>query len=264
MTAIQQVASHLLENATVNKNIAIFCDSQAAIHSLIATKQRSKTVITTTKALNKLGLTNVVNVHWVPAHAGHPGNERADTLAKLGASPDNNLNQEIIVLKPPVPHQLWKRAIDDLFRQEWENTWTREGPRHSKLAWNEGYRKGFNKLNKKDTRSFTQIITGHAGLNYHLHKMKLTPTPLCERCGYAPETVSHYLGQCPAFNQIRGEIFNVFYCSLTDIKETQSVGTIIKYINKTKRLIFKPKVPVDQSNNNTPIIDIHPHASQNT
>ena len=118
--------------------------------------------------------------------------------------------------------------------------WNLTGDRHTKLAWNERFRKDFNRLKKQQYRNFSQIITGHAGLNYHLHKMKLVDSPLCENCGYEPETVSHFLGQCPAFGMIRGEVFNTFHCTLTDIKFDQSVATITKYINRTKRLAFSP------------------------
>ena len=93
--------------------------------------------------------------------------------------------------------------------------------------------------NRKDYRTAVQLITGHAGLNYHLYKMKLINTKTCPLCENADETVSHFLGQCPALSRLRGEIFNTYYASISDIFENYSIAKIIKYANKSKRLLLQ-------------------------
>ena len=47
------------------------------------------------------------------------------------------------------------------------------------------------------------FITGHAGLNKHLHTMTLCDTAACPYCDHKEETVSHFIGQCPAFMRLR-------------------------------------------------------------
>jgi len=64
----------------VNKNIVFLTDSQAAINTL----NTLNTAINCHGALSALLAHNTVSVMWVKGHEGHCGNERADTLAKLG------------------------------------------------------------------------------------------------------------------------------------------------------------------------------------
>jgi hypothetical protein len=48
----------------------------------------------------------------------------------------------------------------------------------------------------------TQLRTGHIGLNVYLHRFKLTPSPLCQRCA-VPESVPHFLLACPEHQAAR-------------------------------------------------------------
>ena len=65
--------------------ITFFSDSQAAILAVTHLLVTSNLVLDTINLLNKLGQTHTVNVRWVPGHAGIPGNERADELAREGS-----------------------------------------------------------------------------------------------------------------------------------------------------------------------------------
>ena len=47
---------------------------------------KSKIALETKNIVNKLSLFNEVIISWIPGHSGHPGNEVADNLAKLGAN----------------------------------------------------------------------------------------------------------------------------------------------------------------------------------
>ena len=51
------------------------------------------------------------------------------------------------------------------------------------------------------------------------------------------ETVSHFLVQCPAITQIRGQYFQDYYLSVNDIFDNQHISTIVNFANCTKRLI---------------------------
>ena len=54
-----------------------------------------------------------VTLSWIKAHAGHEGNELADTQAKLGAS------RELINASTLVPWGSVKLAISEAIQQEW-------------------------------------------------------------------------------------------------------------------------------------------------
>ncbi|EIW53558.1 uncharacterized protein TRAVEDRAFT_84152, partial [Trametes versicolor FP-101664 SS1] len=52
----------------------------------------------------------------------------------------------------------------------------------------------------------TQLRTGHAPLNRHLHNIGKSDTALCPACHAAPETVLHFLIQCPALRRQRAPL----------------------------------------------------------
>jgi ribonuclease HI len=69
-----------------NMDITIRTDSQAAITAIRAINITSNTVLDCKQWLNKLGGKNRVTLAWIQAHAGHPGNDQADALAKAGTA----------------------------------------------------------------------------------------------------------------------------------------------------------------------------------
>ena len=90
--AIQKCAE-VLANEEVHEAI-IYSDSQAALGALTSLKIQHKSVekcIKTIKTLNGVAMDMKLTLAWIKAHADHPGNERADCLAKTGTTNTNNL-----------------------------------------------------------------------------------------------------------------------------------------------------------------------------
>ncbi|KAI0650233.1 hypothetical protein C8Q79DRAFT_872849, partial [Trametes meyenii] len=52
----------------------------------------------------------------------------------------------------------------------------------------------------------TQLRTGHAPLNKHLYTIGRADSMLCPFCHAAPETVMHFLIQCPALRHHRAAL----------------------------------------------------------
>ena len=69
------------------------------------------------------------------------------------------------------------------------------------------------------------------------HTIRKSSTSACPMCGDEEETVSYFLGQCPAFAQLRGQYFQDYYLSVNDIFDNQHISTIINFTNCTKRLV---------------------------
>ena len=90
-------------------------------------------------------------------------------------------------------------------------------------------------MNRRDLRVATQLLTGNSALNNHLHRVNLT-VPICQA---DDETVSHFLGQCPALSRVRFEYFGTYYCSATDVFERFSSRKIVSYAHRTKRRNLK-------------------------
>ena len=87
-----------------------------------------------------------------------------------------------------------------------------------------------NNLNIR-TRYRTEIciITGHIGLNKHLHRINRFDTE---------ETVAHYIGQCSAYSRIRGDTLGTYYDSINNIMDN-NIDLTINFALKTKRLLKK-------------------------
>ena len=47
--------------------------------------------------------------------------------------------------------------------------------------------------------------------------------------------MSYFLGRCPAYSQLRGDMFESYYLSINDIFDNLSLRKIVKYAIKTKQ-----------------------------
>ena len=103
-------------------------------------------------------------------------------------------------------------------------------------------------MNKRDLRAATQILTGHACLNYHLSKLNRSVQPLYPLCEVWYDTVPHLLANCPMLWQLRVEYFDTHYTTVTDIVDRYNLRRIIGYVNRTNRLEFED-TEVDRSRN---------------
>ena len=217
------------------------CDSQSAIQLINSKVIRNKSTKSALNALNLLGGTNEVTLRWIPAHCGYEGNELADQTAKRGSRNDSATG---VLL--PIPRSASYAALRRKTLEFWENAYKLDPPRTFNMYWKERFEKELPKMNRRDMRVATQLLTGHAALNNHLHKVNPTVPTTCPLCQVDDETVSHFLGQCPALSRIRVEYFDTYYCSATDIFDRFSLRRIISYAHRTKRLEPQEKLTKEQ------------------
>ena len=242
LTAIREACTYLA--TTTNKHIIIWTDSLSSIQAVSALSIRSKTTRECYDALNTLGTSNTVELRWIAAHTGLWGNERADELAKLGTTSDS-------ILGCYISQSYIKKQIDDKVSRLNEKEWRDKGPRHTKMILGDKHTKIIHNLNtslntnRLNYRTAVHLITGHCGLNKHLRTMKKSNTSECPQCGHDEETVPHFLGQCPATAQLRGQYFQDYYLSVNDIFDNQHITTIVNFTNHTRR--FKEPEDMDNS-----------------
>ena len=101
------------------RDIVIFTDSQSALQALENGQSGDKGLSKLTMKFDQLMSKHETQIalQWIPGHAGIGGNEKADKLAKKGASlpqPEN-----------PVPYETAVKIIKSNFKEQWLQDWTR-------------------------------------------------------------------------------------------------------------------------------------------
>ena len=91
-------------------------------------------------------------------------------------------------------------------------------------------------MNRTQTRTAIQVLSGHSQLNYTLKKMNKVLTSACPSCGDGEETIAHLLTLCPVYARLRGDYFHDYYISLSDIIDKSPIEHILKYIKHTDRV----------------------------
>ena len=155
----------------------------------------------------------------------------ADQLAKSGSNNDNATS-----VKLPIPRGVCYAALRRKTLDVWASTYKLNPPQHFSMMWRDKFKKELDRMDKRDLRMATQILTGHAGLNYHLSKLVRNIDPLCPLCKAENETVTHLLGQCPMLWQLRVEYFDAHYTTAKDIVDRYTLRQIIKFVRRTDRL----------------------------
>ena len=179
-----------------------YCDNQGAVKTLDNPEVNTELVAECSRALSELGETANVTLHWIKAHVGYPGNERADTLAKNGTRVKDELMERI-----PIPRSYLKFILEQTLLEKWNKTWSHyPGLRQTKLWFPEIQAHKSEKLMKLEREEFgkvLQVITGHNYLRYHQNKWDPKIAPECRFCGFKREDAHHIIQDCPTFSKER-------------------------------------------------------------
>ena len=182
----------------------ILSDSQAALQALANIQVTSKSVGAAIKALTRLGSRITVYLNWIKAHVNHPGNEKADQLAKEGSQ----LKQ---VKDYPLSQQACKTMIDEYIYAEWNKRWAADPTcRQTRIFFpsvNKGVSKKLLALDRVTLSNCVQVITGHNFLNRHNSLIDNSHNKLCRLCELEPESGSHIITDCEVLWPERADAF---------------------------------------------------------
>ena len=206
--------------------IHIFIDNQAAIQAVRdpASHVRSGQIIIEgivqyLDLLRGKGVNTVL--HWIPAHEGFPGNEKADLEAKKATGWCLQNGKELDT--PYISHRAYhsgyqltakvKRAIKQHFQEEWSSRWggTERGvdlrricptPTKEVLSIHQGALRWQSSI-------ITQLRTGKIGLASFLYSRKVPGVRdgKCSLCKREDQTVGHVLLRCPAIQVQRNQMW---------------------------------------------------------
>ncbi|XP_076549179.1 uncharacterized protein LOC143306598 [Osmia lignaria lignaria] len=233
LLAIWACAKYDLERAHSGKHIYICNDSLAALRALHKVEIGSKLVRDCALTLRQLTLNNRVKLVWVPGHAGIPGNERANELARLGATSSQPYHEYPIGVSTYALKGLAKGWLNQEFTRIWHNA---NGMRHTR-ALLEGPSQKLGDtlihLDRAQLRMLVGLMTGHWYTRKHLVRMGLIEESTCPRCEEEDETPLHVLLRCRELRALRGSILGTLEPSSLSIS-ARLVPTLLKLATETQ------------------------------
>ena len=159
---------------------------------------------------------------------GVPQNEMAGRLAEQAAMQLRNITAPIVG-QPPLPHTvakgmlraaIWSQQVD-----QWMNIMAQHfGCDHlSRIHLGVRSAELFSVGSRRSQTTLARLRFGHVGLNAHLFRFRTTDTSCCA-CREADETVSHYLLDCPLYDEPRHKMMqSVSYVLPVGIDPTENI-----------------------------------------
>ena len=240
LAAISNACLHILESYKDPHIVNIFSDSQAAIRAISSDIISTRSVLVCRRLMGKLteAMTEV-NIFWIPGHKGIEGNELADGLAKAGALMPEPTGSY------PIPMSIVRAQLRSLSHKSHVKLFSSSSSSSSSkgifkpiLSRNLLNRVLLYKyLSRTDCRYLTYVLTGHAPLNYFLHKIGKVDSPFCEHCKLEHETVVHFLCHCPAFSLSRLVFLGDRFISPHHLSANVKLQKILGFIKATRRFV---------------------------
>lgn len=250
LTGIMLATELAIRKGNSLKRVSIFTDNQSATQTMQNPRERSgqyivKRAFQRLRILYAKGIT--INIHWIPAHKGVPGNEKVDRLAKEATGWRETPARR--GPKAPEPFRIFtlhsnvKRRVREILNRSWRDNWG-DGDsgqeykrRFGRTHKYEDIRKLYEGLPRAEASLAIQLRTAHIGFNAQLRRWGLAPSNRCE-CGESPETIRHVICECPLYTtQRRKHLGSSFtHDSFKCLAQPKSLKKVIRLILETRRL----------------------------
>ena len=227
--AINQIKS---SNSKQSMKFVIYSDSRSAVESLKNYEMRNPLVLEIKQQLNKLYSRGVdIEICWIPAHVGIPGNEKADEKAKSG------ITSPIFNYKLPVKDYI--PLLKQYIRTKWQIMWDNEHENNKLKCIKPNVKLwGSSVQNEKQVEVIlTRLRIGHTRLTHgYLMSSPHEDIPHCGMCN-STLTVNHILCECRIYNRERNlYLKNGTMKDILADSENFSVYRVLTFLRKTNMI----------------------------
>ncbi|XP_058467696.1 uncharacterized protein LOC131440440 [Malaya genurostris] len=143
-----------------------------------------------------------ISLVWVPSHCSIPGNEKADSLAKVGALEGD-------IYERPICFNEFFSISRQKTLESWQTSWTNDElgrwlhaiiPKVSTKPWF----KGMN-VSRDFIRVMSRLMSNHYTFNAHLRRIGLVESNLCT-CGDGYQDIEHVVWSCVEYRDARSKL----------------------------------------------------------
>ena len=182
----------------------IFSDSLSSMLLLQSTKPRSYRNLIHNIQYNLMKANNNITLQWIPGHRGIPGNDRADTLAKVA----NTKPRTVLMLPTEDYYKIINENVNKQWLQQWHNAVRSEakGRHFFSIKDNLDFWPWCSHKSRVIETALARLRVGHAGTAQHLFRFGMSPSPLCD-CGEI-DTISHLLLECQRYHEERSHLID--------------------------------------------------------
>jgi len=231
--AVIMCCKKLLEFQVKNQKILVCSDSRATLGSLVATRINSELTADCKSALCELSSQNEVKLLWVPGHKGIEGNERADQLAKEGATSKFEGPEPVLGLAKSTANAAIRQWLSQEQGSRFQYCEKYKETKVFLLSVQPEIWKRIIMWSRKNVKKCIAFITGHCTLKGHLTRMGIEDNSQCPRCQEGPETPCHLVTECEALSAVRQNLFGRHKLKAEQILEQVTLSALLKFIRRT-------------------------------
>ena len=184
------------------KSLVILLDSVEAIHAIAASDNNDDTTIQCRSAIQEYQCHAGVAIQWIPSHCGILGNEKADMLARRGATQKQPPGKPPLSLQEVKAHL--KGVASNKVKDDWEEKKKDKDWAHL-IHPRDKKRRGVPSLSRSTEVASFRLNTGHDLLAPHLHRINLRDSAICTLCKKEDQDRPH-LFRCEALLDIRDQL----------------------------------------------------------
>ena len=219
--ALKTTAARIEASTRASPNVVLLTDALSVLQALQSNRDTELNDLSA--ALASLCSRHAVTLQWIPSHCNLPGNEAADSLAK------------VCTTKEQVDRPTSYPEVKTILKAKQHSKWRHKHPRYNKAD-------PYYLLTRREQVTVFRLRTGHS-LNYHLYsKLRIGHTEQCP-CGTGSQTTEHLLQSCPTYEPLRKgfwpdhtPVARKLYGSLRDLRCTATfIGETGVPICRTRR-----------------------------